>query len=89
MQVVDQSKVFNLNLSDAIETEHMIDLAEVIIVGAYARLESRGAHFRTDFPKRDDAKWMKHTLAQCTPAGPTLSYSPVGYTHWEPKERVY
>ena len=89
VHVVDQSKVFNLNLSDAIETEHMIDLAEAIIVGGYARTESRGAHFRTDFPKRDDAKWMKHTLAQYSPTGPTLSYSPVTMTRWEPKERVY
>ncbi|HYB77326.1 MAG TPA: FAD-binding protein, partial [Thermoplasmata archaeon] len=89
VRVVDPSKVFNLNLSDAIETEHLIDLAEAIIVGGYARTESRGAHFRTDFPKRDDAKWMKHTLAKYSPTGPTLSYSPVGYTRWEPKERVY
>jgi succinate dehydrogenase / fumarate reductase, flavoprotein subunit len=89
VRVVDQSKVFNLNLTDAIETEHLIDLAEVIIVGAYARTESRGAHSRTDFPKRDDARWMKHTLAQRGPSGPTLSYSPVAFTRWEPKERVY
>ncbi|HYA55087.1 MAG TPA: FAD-binding protein, partial [Thermoplasmata archaeon] len=88
-RVVDQSKVFNLNLSDAIETEHMIDLAEAIIVGGFARTESRGAHFRTDYPKRDDAKWMKHTLAQYGPTGPTLSYLPVTMTRWEPKERVY
>jgi succinate dehydrogenase / fumarate reductase flavoprotein subunit len=89
VRVADQSKVFNLNLSDAIETEHVLDLAEVIIVGAVARTESRGAHFRTDFPKRDDANWMKHTLAQTTPSGPALSYSPVAFTRWEPKERVY
>jgi succinate dehydrogenase / fumarate reductase flavoprotein subunit len=89
VRVADQSKVFNLNLSDAIETEHVLDLAEVIIVGAIARTESRGAHFRTDYPKRDDAHWMKHTLAQRTPSGPALSYSPVGFTRWEPKERVY
>jgi len=89
VRVVDPSRVFNLNLSDAIETGHMIDLAEVIIVGAQARTESRGAHFRTDYPKRDDGRWMKHTLAQQTPGGPVLSYSPVGYTRWEPKERVY
>jgi len=89
VRVADQSKVFNLNLSDAIETGHMIDLGEVILVGAQARTESRGAHSRTDFPKRDDARWMKHTLAQQTPSGPALSYSPVGYTRWEPKERVY
>jgi len=89
VRVVDQSKVFNLNLIDAIETEHLIDLAEVIVVGAYARTESRGAHSRTDYPKRDDARWMKHTLALRTPSGPNLSYSPVGFTRWEPKERVY
>jgi succinate dehydrogenase / fumarate reductase flavoprotein subunit len=89
VRVADQSKVFNLNLSDAIETEHILDLAEVIIVGAIARTESRGAHFRTDFPKRDDANWMKHTLAQKTPSGLALSYSPVAFTRWEPKERVY
>ncbi|HYB63395.1 MAG TPA: FAD-binding protein [Thermoplasmata archaeon] len=89
VRVVDRSPVFNLNLSDAVEIGHMLDLAEVIIVGAQARTESRGAHFRTDFPKRDDARWMKHTLAQRAPAGPALSYSPVGFTRWEPKERVY
>ncbi|MGA8710576.1 MAG: FAD-binding protein [Thermoplasmata archaeon] len=89
VRVVDQSKVFNLNLTDAIETEHLIDLAEVIVVGAYARTESRGAHSRTDYPKRDDVQWMKHTLALRTPDGPTLSYTPVGFTRWEPKERVY
>src|SRR5208283_3290289 len=89
IRVVDQSKVFNINLSDAIETEHMLDLAEVIIVGAIARTESRGAHFRKDYPKRDDKNWMKHTLALRTPSGPTLSYSPVAFTRWEPKERVY
>ncbi len=89
VRVVDQSRVFNLNLIDAIETGHMLDLAEVIVVGAYARTESRGAHYRTDYPKRDDAKWMRHTLAKRTPEGPNLSYAPVGYTRWEPKERVY
>jgi len=89
VRVVDQSKVFNLNLTDAIETGHLLDLAEVIVVGASARTESRGAHSRTDYPKRDDANWMKHTLAQEGPSGPNLTYSPVGFTRWEPKERVY
>jgi succinate dehydrogenase / fumarate reductase, flavoprotein subunit len=89
VRVVDQSKVYNLNLTDAIETGHMIELAEVIVVGAYARTESRGAHARTDYPKRDDAHWMKHTMARRSPDGPNLSYTPVTYTRWEPKERVY
>jgi len=89
VRVVDRSRVFNLNLTDAMETEHMLELAEVIVVGAYARTESRGAHSRTDFPARDDARWMKHTIARRTPEGPNLSYAPVGFTRWEPTERVY
>jgi succinate dehydrogenase / fumarate reductase, flavoprotein subunit len=89
VRVVDQSKVYNVNLTDALEVGHMLELAETIVVGAYARTESRGAHARTDYPKRDDARWMRHTLAQKTPQGPSLSYGPVTYTRWEPKERVY
>ncbi|HTP53490.1 MAG TPA: FAD-binding protein [Thermoplasmata archaeon] len=89
VRVVDSSKVYNLNLSDALEVGHMLTLAETIVVGAYARTESRGAHARTDYPKRDDARWMRHTLAEKGPDGPRLSYSPVAYTRWDPKERVY
>ncbi|HEY6238429.1 MAG TPA: FAD-binding protein [Thermoplasmata archaeon] len=89
VRVVDQSKVYNINLTDAVETGHMLDLAEVIVVGAIARTESRGAHTRVDFPKRDDMNWMKHTMARRAPDGPKLSYARVGYTRWEPKERVY
>jgi succinate dehydrogenase/fumarate reductase flavoprotein subunit len=89
VRVADQSRIYNLNLTDALETGHMLELAEAIVVGAYARTESRGAHARTDYPKRDDAHWMRHTLARKTPQGPSLSYSPVTYTRWEPKERVY
>ena len=89
IRVVDASKVYNLNLTDAVEVGHMLELAEIIFVGAYARTESRGAHARTDFPKRDDAKWMRHTMAEKGPDGPRLSYTPVAFTRWEPKERVY
>ncbi|MFZ0891778.1 MAG: FAD-dependent oxidoreductase [Thermoplasmata archaeon] len=89
VRVIDQSKVYNLNLTDALETGHMLELAEVITVGAIARTESRGAHSRIDFPKRDDRNWMKHTLAARSPSGPQLSYAPVAYTRWDPKERVY
>jgi succinate dehydrogenase / fumarate reductase, flavoprotein subunit len=89
IRVVDQSKVYNVNLTDALEIGHMLTLAETIVVGAYARTESRGAHYRTDYPKRDDAHWMRHTLAEKGPQGPVLSYSPVNYTRWDPKERVY
>ena len=89
LRIVDQSNVFNLNLTDTLEVRHMLSLAEVIIVGAFARTESRGAHSRIDYPKRDDAHWMRHTLATRGPGGPSLSYSPVAFTRWEPKERVY
>lgn len=89
IRVADQSKIYNVNLSDALEVGHMLQLAEVIVVGVYARTESRGAHARIDYPQRDDAHWMKHTLASKGPDGPQLSYSPVAYTRWEPKERVY
>jgi succinate dehydrogenase / fumarate reductase, flavoprotein subunit len=89
MRVVDRSTVYNINLTDALEVGHMVELAEVIVAGAIARTESRGAHSRVDFPKRDDANWMKHTLAVRGDDGPKLSYGPVAYTRWEPKERVY
>jgi succinate dehydrogenase flavoprotein subunit len=89
LRVVDRSTVFNLNVTDALETQHILDLAEVILAGAIARTESRGAHSRTDYPTRDDKNWMKHTIAGYRPEGPVLSYAPVAYTRWDPKERVY
>lgn len=89
LRIADRSSIFNLNVTDALELRAMLTLAEVIVVGAYARTESRGAHWRTDYPKRDDAHWMKHTLATKGPGGPELSYGPVAYTRWEAKERVY
>ncbi len=89
VRVVDRSQVYNLNLTDALETGHLLELAEVIVVGAFARTESRGAHSRTDYPKRDDARWMRHTIARKGPSGPVLDYAPVGFTKYEPTERVY
>jgi succinate dehydrogenase / fumarate reductase, flavoprotein subunit len=89
VRVIDRSTTYNIDLSDALEVGHLLDLAEVIVVGAIARTESRGAHTRVDFPKRDDQNWMKHTIAHRTPGGPELSYAPVAYTHFEPQERVY
>jgi succinate dehydrogenase / fumarate reductase flavoprotein subunit len=87
--VQDKSTVYNVNLTDALELGYLLDLAEPIVVGAIARTESRGAHTRLDFPKRDDANWLKHTLAQKGPQGPVLSYLPVTVTEFKPKERVY
>jgi len=67
----------------------MLDVAEVAVVSAMARTESRGAHARRDYPKRDDAAWLKHTLAYVTPDGPRLEYSPVSIIMWKPAERKY
>ncbi|HZY70840.1 MAG TPA: FAD-binding protein [Thermoplasmata archaeon] len=89
VRVADTARAFNINLTDALETGSVIDLAETIVAGAFARTESRGAHSRLDFPKRDDVNWMKHTMASWSREGPTLSYAPVTVTRFEPKERVY
>jgi succinate dehydrogenase / fumarate reductase flavoprotein subunit len=67
----------------------MLDLAEVIAMGALARTESRGAHARTDYPDRDDVNWLKHTIATYSPDGPRLSYAPVTMGKFQPMERVY
>jgi len=80
---------YNLELMHKLELEGMLALAEVIAKGALAREESRGSHFRRDFPERDDAGWLKHTLATFSPDGPVLSYSPVTITKYEPQARRY
>jgi len=80
---------FNLDLFRTLELGGMLDVAETIAVGALKRTESRGSHARRDFTKRDDANWLKHTLATWTPDGPKLSYSPVSITQWQPEERKY
>jgi succinate dehydrogenase / fumarate reductase flavoprotein subunit len=88
-KVMDRSRTFNTDLTDALEMQNVVDLAQVIVAGALAREESRGAHFRKDFPQRDDAKWMRHTLARYTDEGPRLSYGEVTVTRYEPMERTY
>jgi succinate dehydrogenase / fumarate reductase, flavoprotein subunit len=88
--VQDRSKGFNTDLLEAVELGFLLDLAETLVVSALARTESRGAHYREDFPKRDDANWMKHTLATRTAEGEvSLSYKPVTVTRYEPMERKY
>jgi succinate dehydrogenase / fumarate reductase flavoprotein subunit len=63
VQMQDKGKTFNTELVEAIELGFLLDCAEATIHGALARTESRGAHYRLDYPKRDDANWLKHTLA--------------------------
>lgn len=82
---------FNPELLGALELEGKLDLAEVIVAGALARQESRGAHYRTDFPRRDDKAWLQHTLAYYHEDGKScrLSSSPVNLEHFGLEERKY
>jgi succinate dehydrogenase / fumarate reductase flavoprotein subunit len=88
-EVTDKSRVYNTDLISALELENMLDVAEVVLYSAFARTESRGAHYRLDYPKRDDVNWLKHTLAVKTIEGPALTYIPVRITKWLPVERKY
>jgi len=85
----DTSTIYNTNLYHALEVANLLDLAEVMVTGALARTESRGAHARRDYPTRDDENWLKHTLAFYTEDGPRLDYKPVTITTWQPVERKY
>jgi len=88
--IQDTGTTFNYDLTEAIELGYLLDLAEALVVGALARTESRGAHSRDDFPKRDDANWMKHTLARRSDDGRvTLDYKDVESGRYEPMERKY
>jgi succinate dehydrogenase / fumarate reductase flavoprotein subunit len=85
----DTSRGFNLDLTEAWETQGMVALAQVITECALNRTESRGAHSREDFPKRDDENWLKHTMAVLRDGAVEIGYKPVSFTRFEPKERVY
>jgi succinate dehydrogenase / fumarate reductase, flavoprotein subunit len=87
--VNDKSPVYNSNLFHALELENLLDLAEVTVMGAVARQESRGAHARRDFATRDDDNWLKHTLAWKTDGTPRLDYKSVTIDSWKPVERKY
>ncbi len=80
---------FNNEFIQYCELEGMIHLAEVIVEGAVARKESRGSHFRVDFPNRDDEHWLRHTMAFKTAEGVKLDYKEVTITSYPPKERTY
>jgi succinate dehydrogenase / fumarate reductase flavoprotein subunit len=84
-----QGNVFNQPLIGYLELEMMVELAEVVAMGALAREESRGSHARRDFPDRDDEAWLQHTFALREEEGPRLEYRDVTLGHFEVKERVY
>jgi succinate dehydrogenase flavoprotein subunit len=85
----DRGGVFNQDVLGAIELGFMLDNAECSCVGALHRTESRGAQFRTDFPKRNDAEWLKHITLSANGGEPEIGYSDVTITDWEPQERTY
>ncbi|MBM4248178.1 MAG: FAD-dependent oxidoreductase [Euryarchaeota archaeon] len=83
------SLVFNTELIEALELQSLLEVAEVIALCAINRTESRGSHFRRDFPKRDDQNWLKHTLARRKGDDIVLDYKPVAITKYPPQERKY
>jgi len=88
----DRSLSFNTELTAAIELDYMLDVAAAVAHSALQRTESRGSHQRTDYPRRDDQKFLKHTLAYrpADPqAPPRIEYLDVVITKWPPAERVY
>ncbi len=89
VKIGDQSARYNTELLEVIELGGLLDLAEVLVESALVRQESRGAHYREDFPKRDDPNWLKHTLAYKGERGIEFRYKPVTITKFEPKERKY
>ena len=87
--LTDRGDYFNNELLEAIELGGMLDVCETIFVGALNREESRGSHYRTDFPKRDDLKWLKHTLVYKRGREIAIEYRDVSITRFKPEERKY
>jgi len=85
----DKGSRFNTELEEALELGCVLDLAWATAVAALARKESRGAHCREDFPARDDANWLKHSLATLRDGTIALSSRPVTITRFQPTPRVY
>lgn len=89
ISITDKGKRFNTDLLEALELGYLLDLAYVTATSALNRTESRGAHAREDYAKRDDASWLKHTLAYRVNGGVEFKYKPVTITKYQPQERKY
>ncbi len=89
VHLMSKGKVFNTELMEIIELGNLLEFSDAIVTGALARQECRGAHWRTDHPKRDDVNWLKHTIAFKTEKGIELKYKPVVINKYQPQERKY
>jgi len=90
VELHDRTHTFNTERVAALELSFMLDVAEAIVSSALHREESRGAHQRTDYPDRDDERFLRHSLAHREPdGGCRVEYAPVTITRWAPGERVY
>jgi len=88
--VDDKSKEYNTNFTNVMEIDAMLRTAEVVLMGAINRKESRGAHARLDYANRDDINYLKHTLAYYNCENePKLEWHPVTFTRYAPVERKY
>ncbi|MCH6580104.1 MAG: FAD-binding protein [Nitrospinae bacterium] len=88
-RVTDKGRLFNTELYEIIELGNMLKMAEIIATMALARKESRGGHYRTDFPKRDDQEFLKHSLVYQSEDGMEIKSKKVIVTKYQPKERTY
>ncbi|RUM89737.1 MAG: succinate dehydrogenase/fumarate reductase flavoprotein subunit, partial [Thermovibrio sp.] len=90
LKVYDREKSFNTNLQQTLEFLNMVEVAETIAFSAIERRESRGAHYRTDYPKRDDENFLKHSIVKRSEDGElSISWKPVTITKFQPEERKY
>ena len=88
--IEDKGSVFNSDLTQAIELGYLLDLGWCMLQAGLARQESRGAHSRpSDFPERDDERFLKHSITRWVDGEPRLDYAPVRMTKWEPMVRSY
>src|SRR5438034_5786208 len=90
VKIDDSSRTFNTEIVAALELDFMLDVSSTVVFSALAREESRGAHARRDFPERDDAKFLKHTVCFHTNTlAPRIEYSDVHITTFQPQARTY
>ncbi len=87
--IQDRQSWFNTELTEALELGYLLDISETVIAGALARKESRGGHYREDYPDRDDKRFLRHTLIYNRGEGIQVAYKPVKITRFEPMERKY